>query len=116
LDSLRALFDRLRAAQLQHTPDYRERRELLDKLATTISSYREDIVQAISADFGRRSRVETLAADVMTTLGEIRHTRKYLRRWMRPQRRSVNLTFKPARGEVRVQPMGVIGIVAPCQG
>ncbi len=113
LDSLRAQFDRLRAAHLQHTPDYRERRALLDKLAQTISRRREEIVQAISADFGRRSRVETLAADIMTTLGEIRHTRRHLRGWMRPQRRSVNLTFKPARGEVRFQPMGVIGIVAP---
>ncbi|MEP7096869.1 MAG: coniferyl aldehyde dehydrogenase [Dokdonella sp.] len=113
LDSLRAQFDRLRGAQLQNTPDYRQRRDQLEKLAQTISRYREDIVQAISTDFGRRSRVETLAADIMTTLGEIRHTRKHLRRWMRPQRRSVNLTFKPARGEVRFQPLGVIGIVAP---
>jgi len=65
LDSLRAQFDRLRSAQLRHTPDYRERRSLLDKLAQTISRRREEIVQAISADFGRRSRVETLAADML---------------------------------------------------
>jgi coniferyl-aldehyde dehydrogenase len=35
----------------------------------------------------------------MVTLDEIRHARKHLRQWMRPQQRAVNLTFRPARGE-----------------
>jgi coniferyl-aldehyde dehydrogenase len=49
----------------------------------------------------------------MVTLDEIKHARKNLRRWMRPQRRSINLTFKPARGEIRYTPLGVVGVVAP---
>jgi coniferyl-aldehyde dehydrogenase len=32
---------------------------------------------------------------------------------MRPRRAGVNLPFLPARGQVRIQPLGVIGIVAP---
>jgi coniferyl-aldehyde dehydrogenase len=32
---------------------------------------------------------------------------------MRPRRRSVNWTFRPARAEMRVAPLGVVGIVAP---
>ena len=110
---LRPLFDRLRAAHLRQVPDRRERVAKLDKLERTIVAWREDLVQAIAADFGRRSRVETLAADVMTVLGDIRHARRHLRAWMRPQRRGVNWPFLPARGEVRVQPLGVVGIVAP---
>jgi coniferyl-aldehyde dehydrogenase len=110
---LRPIFDRLRAAQLRHVPDRHERAAKLSKLERTIVAYREDLVQAIAGDFGRRSRVETLAADVMTVLGDIRHTRRHLRAWMRPERRGVNWPFLPARGEVRVQPLGVVGIVAP---
>jgi coniferyl-aldehyde dehydrogenase len=110
---LRPIFDRLRAAHLRHVPDRHERAARLDKLERTIVAYREDLVQAIAGDFGRRSRIETLAADVMTVLGDIRHTRRHLRSWMRPQRRGVNWPFLPARGEVRVQPLGVVGIVAP---
>jgi coniferyl-aldehyde dehydrogenase len=50
---------------------------------------------------------------VMTVLGDLRHTRRHLRGWMRPERRGINWPFLPARGEVRVQPLGVVGIVAP---
>jgi coniferyl-aldehyde dehydrogenase len=32
---------------------------------------------------------------------------------MKSERRSVNLSFQPARGEVRYAPLGVVGIVAP---
>ena len=32
---------------------------------------------------------------------------------MRPERRGVNLAFLPARAEIRRQPLGVVGIVAP---
>ena len=110
---LRPLFDRLRAAQHGHVTTLAERRERLARLDKAVVRYREDIVQAISADFGRRSRVETLAADVMTVLGEIRHCRRHLRAWIRPERRGVNWPFLPARGEVRVQPLGVVGVVAP---
>ena len=112
-DHLRPLFDRLQAAQRRHVPVYRERRQQLEKLAAAIRRHREALVQAVSADFGRRARIETVAADLMTVLGEIRHTLKHLRGWMRPQRRLVNLPFRPARGEVRFQPLGVVGIVAP---
>jgi coniferyl-aldehyde dehydrogenase len=110
---LRPLFDRLRAAQHRHVPGLDERRAKLARLEKAVVAYREDIVQAISADFGRRSRLETLAAEVMTVLGEIRHCRRHLRGWMRPERRGVNRLFLPARGEIRVQPLGVVGIVAP---
>jgi coniferyl-aldehyde dehydrogenase len=110
---LRPTFERLRAAQRRHVPDRRERLDKLAKLERTVVAYREDLVQAIAADFGRRSRVETLAADVMTVLGDLRHTRRHLRGWMRPERRGINWPFLPARGEVRVQPLGVVGIVAP---
>jgi coniferyl-aldehyde dehydrogenase len=112
-DALRPVFDRLRAAQGRHVSDLAERRARLAKLERAVVAYREDIVQAISADFGRRSRVETLAADVMTVLGDLRHSQRKLRGWMKPERRGVNWPFLPARGEIRVQPLGVVGIVAP---
>jgi coniferyl-aldehyde dehydrogenase len=112
-DTLRPLFDRLRAAQGRHVPDLAERRAKLARLERAVVAYREDIVQAISADFGRRSRVETLAADVMTVLADLRHSRRKLRGWMKPERRGVNWPFLPAHGEIRVQPLGVVGIVAP---
>lgn len=106
-------LDRLRAAWQRQRPDHAQRMADLDRLAVTIRAHRESIVEAISADFGRRARVETLAADVMVTLEEIKHVRRHLRSWMKPKRAPVNPLFLPARGEIRYLPLGVVGIVAP---
>jgi len=113
VESLRPAFDRLRAAHLAHIPSYGERLAALDRLERPVTDCRDELVEACSADFGRRAPLETLGADVMVSLDEIRHARKHLRDWMRPQRRAVNFSFRPARGEVRYAPLGVVGIVAP---
>lgn len=110
---LRAAFDRLKQAHLAGALSYAQRIDMLTRLDSAVRNCRDELVAACNADFGRRSRVETLAADVMVTLDEIKYARKNLSRWMRPQRRSVNITFRPARGEIRYAPLGVVGVVAP---
>ena len=112
-DSLRPAFDRLRTAHLAHIPGYGERIAALERLDAAVRSYRDRIVAACSADFGRRAPLETLGADVLVSLDEIKHARKHLRQWMRPEKRAVNFSFRPARGELRYAPLGVVGIVAP---
>ena len=113
VEDLAPAFGRLRTAHLAHIPTYGERLAALEKLERAVRGNRDALVAACNADFGRRSPLETLAADVLVTLDEIRHARKHLRQWMRPQSRPINLTFRPASGEVRFAPLGVIGIVAP---
>ncbi|MFN8902562.1 MAG: coniferyl aldehyde dehydrogenase [Lysobacteraceae bacterium] len=111
--ALAATLSTLREAWRTQCPDFAQRRADLDRLAAAIKAKREAIVEAINADFGRRAAVETLAADVMVTLEEIKHVRKHLRSWMKPKRAPINLLFLPARGEIRFLPLGVVGIVAP---
>jgi coniferyl-aldehyde dehydrogenase len=113
VESLAPAFERLRAAHLAHIPSYGERLAALERLENAVRLCRDDLVAACTADFGRRAPLETLGADVMVSLDEIRHARKHLRQWMRPERRAVNFSFRPARGEVRYAPLGVVGIVAP---
>lgn len=112
-DSLAITLSTLRKAWLKQRPDVAQRRADLDRLAAAIKARREAIVAAINADFGRRAAVETLAADVMVTLEEIKHVRRHLRGWMKPKRAPINALFLPARGEIRYLPLGVVGIVAP---
>ena len=95
---LRPAFDRLRAAHLAHIPSCGERMALLERLETAVRRVAPELVDACAADFGRRAPLETLMAEVMVTLDEIRHARKHLRRWMKPRRATVNWTFRPARG------------------
>jgi coniferyl-aldehyde dehydrogenase len=110
---LQAIFDRLRAAASDGSPGYRERLATLDALLAGIRARIPDIAAAANADYGGRSRHETLIAEVYLTVSNIKYTRRRLKRWMRPQRRPVSWPFKPARARVLCQPLGVVGILAP---
>lgn len=112
-DALDATLATLRAAWRKQRPDRAQRMADLERLAAAIKAKREAIIDAINTDFGRRAAVETLAADVMVTLEEIKHVRKHLKGWMKPKRAPINALFLPARGEIRYLPLGVVGIVAP---
>ncbi len=110
---LNATLARLRAAQQQRTPDYRQRMDDLARLRSAFKTRLEDFAAAMSADFGRRSRHESLLSDGMTVLHDIDFIRVHLRGWMRSRRALADWLFWPARTEVRYQPLGVAGIIAP---
>ncbi|MDB4994347.1 MAG: Aldehyde dehydrogenase, partial [Myxococcaceae bacterium] len=104
----------MKAAQRKHpVPTYDERIAWLDALDKVVVKYKDEIVAAVREDFGNRSRHETLVAEVFITRGAIKHAREHLREWMDVQPREVAWTFLPGRAEVVVQPLGVIGIIAP---
>jgi coniferyl-aldehyde dehydrogenase len=113
ISDLPPLLARLRQAQAARTPDYRQRRDDLRRLREAFLRRLDEMVAALDADFGGRSRHESLLADGMTTVTEIGHALSHLRGWMRPQRRRANLAFLPARAELRQVPLGVVGIMAP---
>ncbi|MDX9764777.1 MAG: aldehyde dehydrogenase family protein, partial [Chiayiivirga sp.] len=106
-------LERLRQAQAAATPDFAQRRDDLRRLRRVFKARMDEMVAAVSADFGGRSRHETLLTDAMTVLAEIDYTLRHLRRWMRPQRKSVDWLFLPARAQVRIQPLGVVGVISP---
>ncbi|HOV56252.1 MAG TPA: coniferyl aldehyde dehydrogenase [Rhodanobacteraceae bacterium] len=111
--TLHALFERQRAAWLARKPDYAQRMDDLARLREGFKRRLDELVRAMDADFGRRSRHESLLTDGMTVLHEIDLVRSRLRRWMRPQRRAVDWLFLPARAEIRYQALGVVGVIAP---
>lgn len=111
---LTEVFERLRSAQSEDPyPTLERRLAWLDLLRALLLYRREELVAAISDDFGNRSRHETLMAEVYLPVEAISYTRKRLRGWMKPQRRRVGLPFLPARASVLRQPLGVVGIISP---
>lgn len=104
----------LRAAEARDgAPDLARRRELLACLAAELKRRAEDIAAAAAADFGVRSRIETLLADVLLVADFALHARRKLRGWMRPKRAAVPYPFWPARAVLEPAPKGVVGIMAP---
>jgi coniferyl-aldehyde dehydrogenase len=107
-------FQRMRErARDLPAPTYEERVERLERLREALVARQDELAAAISADFGHRSRHETLIAEVFLCVDGIRETRRHLRSWMRPERRRTGLPFLPARSEVRFQPKGVVGVISP---
>ncbi|WP_323845986.1 coniferyl aldehyde dehydrogenase [Microbulbifer magnicolonia] len=95
-------------------PDYEQRIRDLKTLARMIREHQEDMVQAISDDYGNRSRIESLFCEIYVVLDGIKDTIKNLKKWMKPQRRHVSLTSYPtSRNRVIPQPLGVVGVIVP---
>lgn len=109
-DSFQAMVARSRA---EPAPDCAERLDRLARLRAVVAANEERFRQAISADFGHRSAVETNIAETMMVFSEIRHASKHLKSWMAPQRVATALQFLPARNRLIPQPLGIVGIIAP---
>ena len=82
-------------------------------LSDAISRNVGRLAEAISADFGNRSRHETELGEIVPVQSAIRHTLRHLARWMQPKRVSVGLELMPATARILYQPVGVVGIISP---
>ncbi|MGJ7459951.1 aldehyde dehydrogenase family protein [Halomonas sp. MA07-2] len=102
-----------RACAAEPYPSLAIRRDRLARLATLTRRHRDEIIAAISEDFGHRAAAESRLAEITTVLQAAHHARRRLRRWMRPKRAAVPWRLKPGRARVHRQPLGVVGIIAP---
>lgn len=103
-----------RAAQLKEgLPSARVRTDRLYQLEDMVRKRAQSFADAISADFGNRSRFETDLLETAVTISAIRHARKNVKWWMQPSYREVGFNFWPGSAWVRPEPLGVIGIVSP---
>jgi coniferyl-aldehyde dehydrogenase len=109
-----ALAAQRAAYHREPNPDYASRVSDLKALERFVREQREAIIAAISADYGHRSRHETLMTDIMPVLGGIKDALKHLKTWMKPQKRAVDrVVFGLASNTVIPQPLGVIGVIVP---
>ena len=115
LDTLNAALAAQRQAYLAHpVPSLDERKADLRTLQRFVRENEAALCEAISADYGHRSRHETLLAEVFPAVDGIDHVVRHLRGWMKPQRRAVDLrNFLGARNRVIPQPLGVVGVIVP---
>ncbi len=112
---LKAAHDKQRAAYLANpVPSYAQRKEDLLKLKAMINDNRDDIIAAISSDYGNRSRHESLFAEIIAVTDGINNNIKHLKKWMKVQKRHVDIGMFPgAKNRVIPQPLGLVGIIVP---
>ncbi len=94
-------------------PGAGERVGHLKLLKEALIRHREDIIEAVHADYSCRSRDETLLGEILPSVEGLGFAIRRVRRWMRPERRRVGVLFQPARARVTYQPKGVVGIIVP---
>jgi len=111
---LSTILERQREAFLRDgPPSLEQRRAALARLTQAVKDSADHIADVISADFGSRSRHESLLAEVLVVCASIRHALRHLPSWMRPKRVPVSFELKPGRGRILYQPVGVVGIISP---
>ena len=101
------------ASRQQHYPSLETRLQNLDKLQKLLLENQTAIAEAINTDFGNRCPQETRMLEVFGLLGGIDHSRKRLKKWMKPQKRHIGLAYLGGKNTVIPQPKGVVGVVSP---
>lgn len=94
-------------------PSLDVRRDRLKRLLALVRDHEHALIEAVDADFGGRSPHETRLADLLVAANSVRDALRDLPRWMKARRVATPLALLPGRGEVRAQPLGVVGIIAP---
>lgn len=91
------------------------RKDRLKRLMVLLKDNAEAFAAALSADFGHRSREQSLMSDVASALSQCKHALANVDRWARAEKRKLPfpLGLMGARGWIEYQPKGVVGIIAP---
>ena len=113
---MRDILDRQRAAFMAELPvPLSIRKDRLKRAAAMIADNAERFCDALSEDFGHRSREQSMIADIAASVAPLKHAIKHVDRWSRPEKKKLTfpLGLLGAKGSVEYQPKGVIGVIAP---
>lgn len=107
-------YELLRAASLKSPyPSAKQREDQLDRLLRLLQRERDNLANAMSADFGGRAERQSLMGDVLMPVESIRLARGHLREWMERRPVPTNLHSLPGRAYLLPQPLGVVAIISP---
>ena len=115
-EAMRAILARSRAAFTVAMPEpLALRADRIDRAIALMLDHKDAFASAVSADFGHRSREQTLIADILPSVGALKHAKKHLHAWSRGEARKpmFPLGLLGGRARVEYQPKGVVGVIAP---
>lgn len=91
---LEALVARQKAARIAEGPvSLAVRKDRIQRAINMLVKHRDALCEAVNADFGNRPRVVTMMFDLMGSLASLKHARKEVGKWMKPQRRKGVMPF-----------------------
>ena len=116
-DNLNKILEKQKKAHLRDGPLSVEiRKEWIDRCIALLIKYQNEIVDAISEDFGHRSTESSLLADVAGSIGSLKSAKDNIKKWVKPEKRKVTpaiLGLLGAKLRVEYQPLGTVGVISP---
>ncbi|UJF16612.1 aldehyde dehydrogenase [Jeotgalibaca sp. MA1X17-3] len=94
------------------TKSYEFRVEQLEKLYQAIQTYSPQIIDALYQDL-HKSEVESYSSEIGYVLGNIRETKKKLKKWMKPQKAKNPIFLFGSKSYILSEPYGVMLIIGP---
>lgn len=91
---------------------FKERLKKLENLEAYILKNRTEIQHAIYADL-KKNPIEVDTTEILSTMGLIRHTKKHLKKWMKPQKVNTPMSMLGTSSYILYEPKGVCLIIAP---
>ena len=113
---MRAVLERQKQAHIREGAASAELRiDRINRAIGLIVDHKDEICATLSADFGHRSTDQSIMTDVAGCLSGLKDAKKYLRKWMRPERRSsmFPMNLAGAKSRVEYQPLGTVGLITP---
>jgi coniferyl-aldehyde dehydrogenase len=113
---MREILDRQSAAFMAELPvGLPARKDRLERAIAMVSDHAERFCDALSEDFGHRSREQSMITDIAASVGPLKHAIKHMGRWARAERKPVlfPLGLLGGSGRIEYQPKGVVGVIAP---
>ncbi|MDP4916993.1 MAG: coniferyl aldehyde dehydrogenase, partial [Haliea sp.] len=87
----------------------------LDRGIDVLLKYQDKVIEALNSDFSCRAREVSLLTDIAASVTPLKHARKHLQKWMKPQKRPTMfpLNLLGGRSRIEYQPLGVVGVISP---
>ena len=92
--------------------DYSQRLAVLDRFEQAFTAAYDDIHKAAAADFGK-PEAEVDLAEIMPVRAELKHIRKSLKNWMKPEHVSATISMFGTKSDIVKEPKGVTLVVSP---
>ena len=113
LDAIAPRVANARAAYEQgRTKPIEWRTATLHRMRDLLVEREERLLTALANDFGK-PRAEAWLTEIGFTLSDIEHTLANLVLWMKPEKVSTPVAFKPGTSYVVSEPLGVTCVIAP---
>lgn len=116
MNDLTSTLERQRTAFMAELPvPVATRKDRLKRAIAMIADNADAFCDALSEDFGHRSREQSMVTDIAASVAPLRHALSQVDRWSRREKRKVMfpLGLLGARAWVDYGPKGVVGVISP---